>query len=151
MSEQAPNRASRITLGSRRDKLGRPVARLDWRLTELDRRSIRRSQELVGDAFADAGLGRLIKRFGEERPPTIMGGGFHHIGTTRMGTDPDSSVVDPDGRVHGVENFYVAGMSIFPTAGYANPTMTVVALAVRLAHHLRAGSARSRSLPQRQG
>jgi choline dehydrogenase-like flavoprotein len=150
MSEQAPNPASRITLGSRRDKFGRPVARLDWRLTELDRRSIRRSQELVGDAFAEAGLGRLVQRFGEERPPAVLGGGFHHIGTTRMGTDPASSVVDPDGRVHGVDNCYVAGMSTFPTAGYANPTLTVVALAVRLAHHLRAGSEGSRSSPQRQ-
>jgi choline dehydrogenase-like flavoprotein len=64
----------------------------------------------------------------------------HHMGTTRMGTDPASSVADPDGRVHSVPNLYLAGSSLFPTGGYANPTATIAALAVRLADHVR-GSA----------
>jgi choline dehydrogenase-like flavoprotein len=137
MSEQAPNPASRVVLGKRHDRFGRPVARVDWRLTALDRRTIRRSQELLGLAFSKAGLGRIEQLFGEEIPPTVIGGGFHHIGTTRMGADPTSSVVDANSRVHGVANCYVTGMSVFPTGGYANPTLTVVALAVRLAAHLR--------------
>ena len=137
MSEQAPNPASRVTLGTRKDRFGRPLARVDWQLSKLDLTTIRRSQELVSKAFEEAGLGHAEQLFGDERPPAVVGGGFHHIGTTRMGDDPSSSVVDPDGRVHGVSNCYVAGMSVFPTAGYANPTLTVVALAIRLAAHLR--------------
>ncbi len=58
------------------------------------------------------------------------------MGTTRMGHDPSTSVVDRDGRVHGMANLYVAGSSVFPAAGYANPTLTIVALALRLADHL---------------
>jgi choline dehydrogenase-like flavoprotein len=61
----------------------------------------------------------------------------HHMGTTRMSEDPRSGVVDRNSRVHGVDNLYVAGSSVFPSAGHANPTLTIVALALRLAEHLR--------------
>ena len=137
MSEQAPDPNSRVLLSPRRDRLGRTRARVDWRLGELDLRSIRRSQRLLGDAMEAAGIGRLVQPLGQEEPPALIGGGFHHMGTTRMSVEPTDGVVDPTCRVHGVDNCYVAGMSLFPTAGYANPTLTVVALAVRLADHLR--------------
>ena len=61
----------------------------------------------------------------------------HHIGTTRMGDDPRTSVVNADGRIHGVSNLFVAGSATFPTSSQANPTLTIVALAVRLADHLK--------------
>ena len=72
-----------------------------------------------------------------------MMGGKHHIGTTRMHVDPKQGVVDPDCRVHGLSNLYVAGSSVFPTSGYANPTLTIVALALRLADHLKARLSRA--------
>ncbi|MDE2350088.1 MAG: GMC family oxidoreductase, partial [Gammaproteobacteria bacterium] len=69
--------------------------------------------------------------------------GGHHIGTARMGTDPRDSVVDADCRVHGVDNLSIAGSAVFPTSSQANPTLTIVALALRLAARLRALEARS--------
>ena len=72
--------------------------------------------------------------------PVEMTGGRHHMGTTRMHEDAKRGVVNADGRVHGIENLYVAGSSVFPTSGASNPTLTVVALALRLADHLKEGS-----------
>ena len=66
-----------------------------------------------------------------------MTGGKHHMGTTRMHVDAEQGVVDPDCRLHSVANVYLAGSSVFPTGGYANPTLTIVALAIRLADHLK--------------
>lgn len=138
MSEQAPNPMSRVTLDSRRDPHGVPLAKLDWRLTELDRHSVRQAQDLIDAALQRAGLGRLERPLGEEWPPAEQRGQWHHMGTTRMHEDPRQGVVDADGRVHGMRNLFVAGSSVFPTSGYANPTLTVVALALRLADTLRA-------------
>lgn len=136
MAEQAPNPASRVTLGRGRDRFGQPVPRLDWRLTELDRQSIRRTQGVLDRAFQRAGIGRLVNKLGDEHPPAQLGVGFHHMGTTRMHPDPRHGVVDADCRVHGVANLYMAGSSVFPTSGYANPTVSLVALALRLAEHV---------------
>ena len=136
--EQEPNRASRVTLTDERDALGLRRCRLDWRLTDLDRRTIRRGLEIVGEEFGRAGIGRLqLAPWVEEDGFEVPGNGsYHHIGTTRMSTDPKQGVVDADCRVHGLQNLYVAGSSVFPTAGFANPTLTIVALALRLADHL---------------
>ena len=90
----------------------------------------------MGEALRAAGLGRLERPFGTERAPVLFLGNFHHLGTTRMAPDATSGVVDADSRVHKSRNLYVAGSSVFPTSGFANPTLTVVALAVRLAGHL---------------
>jgi choline dehydrogenase-like flavoprotein len=136
-AEQAPNPDSRVTLGTRRDRFGLPVARVDWRPAAADRASIRRSQEAVDTALRAAGLGHVELPLGDEHPPTLLEGNFHHLGTTRMHTDPAMGVVDGDCRVHGVRNLYVAGSSVFPTYGCSNPTLTVVALALRLADHLK--------------
>jgi choline dehydrogenase-like flavoprotein len=136
-AEQAPNPGSRVTLGSRRDDLGLPVARVDWRVSDDDRASIRASQQVLDATLAAAGLGRVALPMGDEDPPALFEGNFHHLGTTRIHPDPARGVVDADCRVHGVANLYVAGSSVFPTFGCSNPTLTLVALALRLAGHLR--------------
>jgi choline dehydrogenase-like flavoprotein len=136
-AEQAPNPDSRVTLGARRDRFGLPVARVDWRPTSSDRASIRASQEAVDTVLRAAGLGHVEFMLGDEHPPALLEGNFHHLGATRMHTDPSLGVVDANCRVHGVRNLYVAGSSVFPTYGCSNPTLTVVALALRLADHLK--------------
>jgi choline dehydrogenase-like flavoprotein len=136
-SEQAPDPASRVTLGSTRDRYGIPRPVLDWRLSQADLASIRRSEDLLDDELERIGLGRIQRKYGEEDPPVVFEGNYHHMGTTRMQVDPRRGVVDPDGRVHGVLNLHITGTSVFPTGGYINPTYTVVALAVRLADRLR--------------
>jgi choline dehydrogenase-like flavoprotein len=137
--EQAPNPASRVRLIEERDALGLPRVQLEWRLSAVDKQSARRHQEILGAALGRAGLGRLQILLSEDERawPEDLGGGRHHMGTTRMHADPRRGVVDADGRVHGLANLYVAGSSVFPTAGAANPTLTIVALALRLAEHLR--------------
>ncbi len=136
--EPAPNPDSRVTLTSERDNIGMLRAELDWQLSASDRHSVRRTMEIVGTEIGRAGLGRLKILFEEGGSdwPADLAGGFHHMGTTRMSEDPKRGVVDPDGRVHGMANLYVAGSSVFPTAGSANPTLLIVALALRLAEHL---------------
>lgn len=138
VSEQAPNPDSRLFLDSKTDKRGLPELRLDWRFTELDRWSIRRTQEILRDSFRKAGLGPVIHLYGEERPEARIYGQRHQIGTTRMHEDPKEGVVDADCKVHGLHNLYVAGSSVFPTGGHANTTLTIIALAFRLADHLSA-------------
>jgi choline dehydrogenase-like flavoprotein len=136
-AEQAPNPFSRVTLDEARDAFGLRKARLDWRVTDFDRWSIRRTQEILDRELRRAGLGRLERKLGEEDPPALFQGAFHHMGTTRMHREASLGVVDADCRVHGLANLFVAGSSVFPTAGSTNPTLTLVALAVRLADHLR--------------
>jgi choline dehydrogenase-like flavoprotein len=140
-SEQEPNPNSRITLSHERDSLGLPQARLDWRLTELDKRSVRIANRLLGEEFGRLGLGRLRLAdwllTDDSDWSSKMEGGNHHMGTTRMADDPRQGVVDRNCQVHGIGNFYIAGSSVFPTSGYANPTLTLVALALRLADYVK--------------
>ena len=134
----APERDSRVTLVRERDELGLRRGRLTWALSPIDRRSVVRSLELVGAAVGATGLGRLRILVDEDDRewPDDLAGGWHHMGTTRMSDDPRRGVVDRNCRVHGVDNLYVAGSSVFPTPGSGTPTMTIVALALRLARHL---------------
>lgn len=138
-SEQAANRDSRVVLIAKRDRLNVPRVGLDWRLTEQDTASIERGWTLLAQEFGRLGLGRI--RLPDElvdRPwREYLVGGAHHMGTTRMAVDSKQGVVDPNSRVHGMANLFVAGSSVFPTSGYANPTLTIVALAIRLADHLK--------------
>jgi len=134
-SEQAPNPDSRITLSDRRDSAGEPMARIDWRLTDLDYRTILTTSRLTGEALRSTGLGVLRER-PREAGPIAVSDSYHHIGTTRMSAEPGARVVDPRCRVDGVANLYVAGSSVFPTGGFGNPTLTLVALALRLADDL---------------
>ncbi len=137
MSEQVPNPHSRVFLGEEKDIFGQNRAYLDWRVTELDIWSVRRTQEILGEALARAGLGRVEIKLKDNRPPRSLHGGYHHMGTTRMHPNPREGVVDANSRVHSVSNLYIAGPSVFPTGGYANPVLTLVALAARLADHLK--------------
>jgi choline dehydrogenase-like flavoprotein len=136
-AEATPDANSRVTLSPTRDRYGLPRPRLDWRIAEDDFRSIRRTIDLIDARLQDRGIGRIIRKFGDERPSAMIVGNFHHLGTTRMATDARCGVVDEHCRVHETENVYVAGSSVFPTAGFANPTLTIVALAIRLADHLK--------------
>ncbi len=134
-TEQAPDPASRVSLGDLRDRFGVPQVRLDWRVNPVDTASIVAWLGRLDEAVTSAGLGRLVMpREGWEEG---IIGGPHHMGTTRMSASPAQGVVDGHCRVHSLDNLYVAGSSVFPTSGYANPTFTIVALAVRLADRLR--------------
>jgi choline dehydrogenase-like flavoprotein len=140
--EQRPNPDSRITLDfEKRDALGQPQLRLDWRLTELDKRSIRVAEQLLASELEKTGAGRLqIPEWlmAEDNAwPSYLVGGPHHMGTTRMSTHAGAGVVDANCRVHGMDNLYIAGSSVFTTGGTANPTLTIVALAARLAGHIK--------------
>lgn len=131
--EQPPDPESRVTLGRARDALGMNRLVLDWRVGAEVTRSLLRLQELLKIRLEAAGVGILTEGEGEPRYTDAS----HHIGTTRMSRDPKVGVVDPDCRVHGVANLFVAGSSVFPSASHANPTLTIVALALRLAERLR--------------
>jgi choline dehydrogenase-like flavoprotein len=137
--EQAPNPESRVRLIEERDALGMPRVQLEWRLSSIDKRSLRRAHEILARELGRAGLGRLQIMLSEDdhRWPEELGGGRHHMGTTRMHRDPRQGVVDRNARVHGLANLYVAGSSVFPTCGAAPPTLTLLALALRLADHLK--------------
>ncbi|HST08236.1 MAG TPA: GMC family oxidoreductase, partial [Gemmatimonadaceae bacterium] len=140
--EQAPNPDSRVTLSTEKDALGMPRARLDWRFTELDKRSMRTFYEIVGREMGRTGTGRVQIRdwlLGDDRTwPSFVSGGWHHMGTTRMSSDPKQGVVDANCKVHGIANLYVGGAGVYATAGSVNPTLTLVALSLRLAEHLKA-------------
>lgn len=135
--EQSPNRESRVTIVRARDRLGMPMAELDWRVRRADLTNIRTSLETIGESLAAIGAGRLHMPTDPDMAwAQRIIGSWHHMGTTRMHADPREGVVDADCRVHAVPNLYIAGSSVFPTGGYANPTLTIVALALRLADHL---------------
>jgi choline dehydrogenase-like flavoprotein len=136
MMEQAPNPESRVTLGPDRDLFGQNRAQLNWKITADDVRSAVRTHDVIGGALERAGLGRFYRELEGDQPPPRLEGGYHHMGTTRMHHDPTRGVVNADCRVHGIQNLFIAGPSVFPTGGYANPVLTLVALALRLADHL---------------
>jgi choline dehydrogenase-like flavoprotein len=137
--EQAPNPDSRVTLIEERDQLGMRRVALNWQLSDIDKHNARRALEILSTEVGSSGLGR-VKIFynGDEAGwPKDLAGGWHLMGTTRMHGDPKQGVVDQHGRVHGMANLYVAGSSIFPTGGSGTPTLTLVALALRLAKRLK--------------
>ncbi len=139
--EQEPDPESRITLLRERDPLGMRRARIDWRIGALEKRTARVMAMALVHEFRNIGFGRVEMSdwLSNDAPVTAenLKGNYHFIGATRMSETPRNGVVDADCRVHGIENLYVAGTSLFPTGGHANPTLTIVALAIRLADHLR--------------
>jgi choline dehydrogenase-like flavoprotein len=136
--EQIPRADSRVTLAGKTDALGVPQLRIDWKYSPEDIESVRGTLDVIAQELQRSGAGRLeydadtleedLMRFGAY--------GGHHIGTARMGTDPRTSVVDRDCRVHSVHNLYVAGSAAFPTSSQANPTLTLIALSLRVGEHL---------------
>jgi choline dehydrogenase-like flavoprotein len=145
-AEQAPNPASRVLLSEKRDAFGLPRTALDWRFSDVDKRSLHVLMKALDSELTRLDLGRAEPSpwLEEEDMPWEMDplisnhpiGGYHHMGTTRMAASERDGVVDADGRVHGIANLYVAGSSVFPTGGWANPTLTILALALRLGDHL---------------
>jgi choline dehydrogenase-like flavoprotein len=137
--DQAPNPDSRVTLGAERDALGLRRAELHWQLSPLDKYSVRRTLEILGAELGRAGLGRLQIQMDDDNTtwPKDTVGGWHHMGTTRMSDDPKRGVVDRNCQVHGISNLFIAGSSVFPTAGSGTPTMMLVSLALRLGDHLK--------------
>jgi len=138
-AEQAPNPDSRITLSHERDRLGLNRINLNWCLQPIDKHTVLRTQQLLGQEFGAMGIGRIQVEFENETDPWPRGvdSSAHFMGSTRMHTDPKRGVVNENCRVHGIENLYVAGGSVFPTAGATMITVNIVALAVRLADHLK--------------
>lgn len=130
-AEQAPNPNSRVLLDDEKDQFGTYRAKLDWRLTDQDLESLQHAYSCLTRETTMHGV------CGRGRPdrisPEVVMGASHHIGTTRMHCDPRCGVVNSDCRVHSVRNLFIAGSSVFPTAGWAPPTLTIVALAFRLA------------------
>lgn len=140
--EQAPNARSRVVLSTERDATGVPRANLDWQLLPLDKQSIRTTCRLVAEEMGRSGLGRVqmlpwLQDEDDTLWPRYLAAGWHHMGTTRMHPDPKQGVVDANCKVHGIDNLYTAGSSAFPTAGTVNPTLTLVALSLRLSDHIK--------------
>ncbi|WP_424812487.1 GMC oxidoreductase [Roseococcus sp. YIM B11640] len=138
-AEQEPDPESRITLGNETDALGVRRLRVEWRYSRQDVQTVSTALAAFAQALQENNTGCFEyepERVEEEMTRYGAYGG-HHIGTARMGTDPRSSVVDADCRLHEASNVFVAGAAVFPTSSQANPTLTVVALALRLADHLK--------------
>lgn len=138
--EQGPREDNRIVLSSDRDRFGIPRSELHWRKSDADLKTVRVMTQKVAELVAEKDIGRIrIDPWvlgGESEPAEKEPAGHHHMGGTRMGTDASQGVVDADCRVFGQPNLFVAGSSVFPSGGYANPTFTIVQLALRLSEKL---------------
>jgi choline dehydrogenase-like flavoprotein len=112
---------------------------IDYRVRDSDVDSICRAHKLIDQRLQQHGSGRLRYMFSD--PPSAVydqiGDGVHQIGTTRMSNNPSNGVVNSACRVHGMQNLFIASSSVFPTSSQANPTLTIVAIAIRLADHLK--------------
>jgi choline dehydrogenase-like flavoprotein len=139
--EQEPDAESRILLSGEKDALGMPRANVRWNVSDLTWRTMLSYARMLQEEFRRAGIGEI------ELDPWIHDGEddwrrhimdqFHHMGTTRMHDSPRHGVVDRDCRVHGLANFHIGGSSVFPTSGHSNPTLTIIALCMRLSDRLK--------------
>ncbi len=150
MAEQQLNAESRITLSQRRDRFGQPLARINWKIGTPEIASVKRLALIISAELARVGLPT------PQLPDWIVADAdadatfmdmAHPSCTTRMGTDPRTSVVDTNAMVHGTDGLFIAGSSVFPTPGHANPTLMLLALSIRLADHLKE---RHRTIPPRR-
>ncbi len=137
LAEQAPDPENRVTLGTELDALGCAKIKLYWRWNEIDTQSILKVQDILVEEFAQAGLGYLKLERDRGLPQLILPSIHHHMGTTRMSESPRQGVVDANCKVHGVSNLYIASSSVFPTGSYANPTLTIIAVAIRVADQVK--------------
>lgn len=139
-SEQIPNWESRLTLTDKRDRFDIPFVNVDWRIMEADVLSIANTFRLMKSEFEAAGVGTIDFGVGLLEDTVYSKSlpiGGHHIGIARMHEDPRFGVVDANLLVHGIENLFVASTAVLPTSSHANPTLTTLALALRLAKHIR--------------
>lgn len=140
MCEQRPDPDSRVTLSERRDRFGLRLPRVDWRIHDEEARSVRRTAEFAAEELMRMGLPEPTLaewvRDGAGFPPSFVDIA-HPTGTTRMAEHPSKGVVNANLQVHGVEGLYVAGSSVFPTAGHCNPTQMIVATVLRLSDHIK--------------
>jgi len=144
--EMEPHQENRVVLAEEKDCFGNPLPKVRNWATPLDRRSLMELHRILAEELASMGFGTLrsdlLAQQSEISNPQsaiewpIDSDASHHLGTTRMGLSPRTSVVDAACRLHGVSNLYLAGGSVFSASGFANPTYTIVALAIRLARHL---------------
>lgn len=138
--EQVPDRASRICLQGERDAIGLRKASIDWRISEPERRTVATFTRGICTWLEEARLGKGKPVEDLDVTGALTGRhmleSYHHIGATRMSETPQTGVVDGNLRMHGIANLYVCGASVMPTGGHANPTLTIVALALRLADHI---------------
>lgn len=141
-SEHAPDPHSRVRLSGERDALGLPRVVVDLRFSAIDASSVIEAHALLDAWLRRKAIGRLdYFDAPEERMSRVLeqaSDGFHQIGLTRMSSSPGQGIVDVNCKVHDVDNLFVAGSAVFPTSGSANPTFLAVAMAVRLAEHLKA-------------
>jgi choline dehydrogenase-like flavoprotein len=135
--EQAPNPNNRVKLGFDKDYLGQNKIELHWRLNSIDINSAIEIQRIWAEEFKAASLGDFKFEQKQENWKFEKPAMHHHMGATRMHNDPKQGVVDANCKVHGITNLFIAGSSIFPTSGYANPTLTIIALSLRLADHIK--------------
>jgi choline dehydrogenase-like flavoprotein len=140
-TEVAPNPSNRLIMSDEKDELGMPRVKLVWNVGDLERLTVERTVNLLAQEFGRLGMGRvrineLLLEDNDTWSRNLSWFG-HHMGTTRMSENPRTGVVDVDCKLHGMSNLYVASSSVFPTCGYANPTLTIGALAIRLADHLK--------------
>ena len=134
--EMRPDDANRVELSDRRDAFGTPLPRVRHACSEIDRRSLVELWRVLRAELAANGLGELEGDLEHADPWPIDQDASHHMGATRMGVDARTSVVDSQLRLHGARNVWIAGASVFPTSGCANPTLTITALSIRLARTL---------------
>lgn len=141
MLEQLPDPDSRLTLSEiKKDALGMPLSKINWKLSEVERQSVRRLSQLICQEFPRMGLPKphLAEWINEEKDWVFnVIERAHPTGTTRISTDPKTGVVDLNCQVHGVKGLFIAGSSVFPTSGTANPTLMIIAMALRLADWLK--------------
>jgi choline dehydrogenase-like flavoprotein len=138
INEPTPNPESRVSLSDERDALGLRKLQLHWAIVDRDLDGIDRLIKELARWLGQSGLGRMqYSRPVSPETTQSFTGGMHHMGATRMSRDPADGVVDTDCRVHGTDNLYVASSAVFPQSGYSNPTLTILALSLRLADHLK--------------
>jgi choline dehydrogenase-like flavoprotein len=144
-AEQFPDERNRVSLSeSQKDSTGAPALKIDFRFTDRDFDSVVRAHELLDADLQAAGAGRL-KMHGD-REASIAAvrrlalDGYHQLGGAMMSRDPKDGVVDVNCRAHGLDNLFVVSGAVFPSGSQANPTLTIVSLALRLAERISAGA-----------
>lgn len=138
MTEQAPDPDNRIMLGDKLDGLGCRKVQIRWRWTDSDIESTRRAQDIYVRELTRAGIGKFTMQRDRDVPNILLPSVHHHMGAARMHDDPRQGVVDAHCRIHGVDNVSIASSAVFTTGGYANPTLTIVAFALRITDRIKA-------------